>query len=132
MSGTTATLSNDGYSFDGENDGIVIIKNLETVPGGKTLDVTGFDPTVIPEGHVLIKKDADGSILPMPVSGDAYDALPANHTYYGVVISSTLTSKPLVGVLRRGSVNIEASAYEATSILTALKAALPLIIFTED
>ncbi|OHT44429.1 hypothetical protein [Flavobacterium tructae] len=132
MSGTTANLNNTGANFDTGNDSIVIVLNLETIPGGKTLDTTGFAPEVIPAGHVVIEETATGILKPMPVSGSNYGSLPANHTYKGIVISSVLTTKPFVGILVRGSVNKNASKYGIASILSALASALPLIRFTKD
>ena len=132
MSGTTANLNNTGDKFDTSNDSIVIVNNLETIPGGKTLDVTGFTPDVIPAGHLVIEETATGILKPMPVSGTAYGSLPANHTYKGVVISSVLKTKPFVGIMIRGSVNRNASKYAIASVLTAVRAALPLILFSKD
>lgn len=65
-------------------------------------------------------------------TGSGYDALPGGHTYEGVVIANTLTAKPMVGIMYRGTVNPNASTYDLTDILTAVKAALPLIIFKAD
>lgn len=132
MSGTTANLNNVGDNFDTSNDSIVIVSNLETIPGGKTLDTTGFSPAVIPAGHLVIEETATGVLKPMPVSGAAYGSLPANHTYKGVVVSSVLTTKPFVAVLVRGTVNKNASKYTISSVLSAVKTALPLIRFTQD
>lgn len=132
MSGTTANLSNTGTNFDTANDSIVIVSVLETIPGGKTLDTTGFTPEVIPAGHLVIEQTATGVLKPMPVSGNNYAALPANHTYKGVVISSVLTSKPFVGIMVRGTVNKNASKYGIASILSDVKTALPLTRFTQD
>lgn len=132
MSGTTANLNKTGTTFDDGNDGIVIVVNLETIPGGKTLDVTGFTPDVIPAGHLVIEETATGVLKPMPVSGTDYDALPASHTYKGVVISSILKTSPFAGIMVRGTVNKNASKYGITSILSAVKTALPLIRFTQD
>lgn len=132
MSGTTANLSNTGDNFDTSNDSIVIVNNLETIPGGKTLDVTGFAPDVIPAGHLVIEETATGILKPMPVSGTAYGSLPPSHTYKGVVISSVLKTKPFVGIMIRGSVNRNASKYAIASVLTAVRAALPLILFSKD
>lgn len=132
MSGTTANLNNTGDKFDTSNDSIVIVNNLETIPGGKTLDVTGFAPDVIPAGHLVIEETATGILKPMPVSGNAYGSLTANHTYKGVVISSVLKTKPFVGIMIRGSVNKNASKYAIASVLTAVQSALPLIRFTKD
>jgi hypothetical protein len=63
MSGTTANLNNTGTNFDTSNDGIVIVSNLENIPGGKTLDTTGFSPEVIPAGHLVIEETATGLSL---------------------------------------------------------------------
>lgn len=132
MSGTTANLSNAGDAFDTSNDSIVVVSNLETIPGGKTLDTTGFSPAVIPAGHLVVEETATGVLKPMPVSGANYGSLPSGHTYKGVVVSSVLTAKPFVSVLVRGTVNKNASKYGISSILSAVKTALPLIRFTQD
>jgi len=132
MSGTTANLNNEGQNFDNGNDGITIIKNLEVIPGGKTLDTTGFTPPIIRAGHVIIEEDATGVLKPMPITGKAYAAKPANHSYKGVVVSTVATNKPFVSCMIRGSVNYEAGPYTATSILAALRTALPLINFTKE
>ena len=129
---TTADLATQGPSYDTGNDTIVIVKVLEAIPGGKTLDVTGFSPDVIPAGHLIIKETSTGVLKPMPISGAAYAALPASHTYEGVLISTILTAKPFAGILVRGTVNKNASFYTIASVLTAVKAALPLIRFTQD
>lgn len=67
-------------------------------------------------------------------SGDytAYDALPAGHTYEGILIASILTARPMAGILVRGTVNPEATPFPMTSILTAFKAAQPLIAWRAD
>jgi len=127
--GVVASLNNQGQSFDTGNDTIVVPRVFETVIGGKTLDTAGFTPEVIPAGHVVIKEDATGNHKPMPVNGDAYASMPANHTVVGVVISTVDTKKPFVGICIRGSVNEEASPYPLT---TAIKNALPLINFFKE
>ena len=123
-----ASLNNDSQTVDTGNDSIVIMSCLEDVPGGRTLDTTGFAPTVIKGGHIVIQ-DADGEYKPMPVSGKDYAALPANHTYLGVVKASVLTTKPMVSIMVRGSVNQVVGPYPVTA---AIKTALPLIRFTQD
>lgn len=132
MSGTTANLANTGDNFDTGNDSIVIVSNLESIPGGKTLDTTGFTPDVIPAGHIVIEQNSNGVLKPMPISGANYAAMPASHTYKGVVVSSVLKTKPFVAVMVRGSVNRNASKYGIASILSAVATALPLIRFTKD
>lgn len=123
-----ANLNNDPQTVDTGNDSIVIMSCLEDVPGGRTLDTTGFTPTVIKGGHVVIQ-DADGEYKPMPVSGSNYAVLPADHTYLGVVKASVLTTKPMVSIVVRGAINQVASPYPVTA---AIKTALPLIRFTQD
>ena len=129
MSGTTGNLDNTKETVDTSNDSIVVIQNLETIPGGKTLDVTGFTPTVIKAGHIIIEETSSGNLKPMPVSGADYAALPASHTYKGVLISSILTTKPFAAILVRGSVNKVASHY---AVPAGAITALPLIRFTKD
>ena len=56
---TTNDLIDDG------NDSIVIIKNLEVIPGGRTLLIQGAVPDVIKAGHVIIERTADKELLPL-------------------------------------------------------------------
>ena len=129
---TTADLATQGAGYDAGNDTIVVQKVLEAIPGGKTLDVSGFTPDVIPAGHLIIEEDSTGVVKPMPISGSNYGSLPAGHSYKGVLISTILKSKPFAGIMVRGTVNKNASYYGIASVLTAVKAALPLIRFTQD
>lgn len=129
---TTADLAKKGPTYDTSNDNIVIVKHLEGIPGGRTLDVTSYTPDVIPAGHIIICTNDEKTFKPMPVTGSAYDAFPANHKYVGVLISTVLKSKPFAGIMVRGTVNKEASFYPLATILTAVKTALPLIRFTQD
>lgn len=119
-----------------ENDSIVIRKVLETLPGGKTLDTTGFTPTVIKSGHVLIKETATGNYKPMPLNGGAtaYSTLPSGHTYAGILINSIPTSRPFAGIMLRGSVNSHnaVTPFDMATILSAVQTALPLILFYPD
>jgi len=62
----------------------------------------------------------------------AYGSLPASHTYAGILINTVLTAKPFAGIMVRGTVNPAAAPYSMTSILSAVKTALPLIDFRED
>lgn len=123
------TLNSEKSTVDTSRDSIVIAKVLETLVGGRSLDVTGFAPAVIKAGHVVIKETATGTFKPMPVDGSAYAALPVGHTIEGVVIASTMTNRAMVGILVRGTVNEVASPYPVTA---AMKTALPLIRFTQD
>jgi hypothetical protein len=128
--GVTVLNSNaDVTGFDAGLDSVTIANYIEGVPGGRSLDVTGFTPKAIRAGHVVIKETATGNHKPMPVNGDAYDALPAGHTVVGVVVASVTTDEAMVGIMVRGSVNEVASPYPVTD---AIKSALPLIRFIQD
>lgn len=131
---TTANLNNDPQEIITGNDSIVIVDNLQSIRGGRTLNVTGYPLTVIKAGHVILTETATGDYKPMPLaSGNtAYDALPSGHTYAGILIASIETKKPFAGILVRGTVNPVAAPFPYTSILAALKSALPLIDFRAD
>jgi hypothetical protein len=116
--------------FDAGLDSVTIMNYIEGIPGGRSLDVTGFAPKAIRAGHVVIRETAgDKNYKPMPVSGSEYDALPVDHTIEGVVVASVTTDEAMVGIMVRGSVNEVASPYPLTD---AIKKALPHIRFTQD
>lgn len=134
-----ADLTNGKVQFGRNLDTLVIVDNFQSKRGGVTLDVTGFSKPYIRGGHVVIKATATGELKPMPLNsaGTAYDTLPAGHTYYGHVVNSVLTSKPFVGITRRGVVNhkvVDASIgyYDMATILADLKTNLTLIDYLAD
>jgi hypothetical protein len=129
MAVTNLNSNADITGFDAGLDSVTIVNYIEGIPGGRSLDVTGFTPKAIRAGHVVIRDTATGDYKPMPVNGDAYDALPADHTIEGVVVASVTTDEAMAGIMVRGSVNEVASPYPVTE---AIKAALPLIRFTQD
>lgn len=112
------------------DDSIVIQKYISGIKGGRTLDVTGFAEKVIKAGHVIIVKD--GVYAPMPVSGDAYAALPSGYAYAGILYRSISAAKPAASIMTWGEVNEEAIPYAMTSILSAFKTACPHIDFIKD
>jgi hypothetical protein len=122
-------LNKEDAGFDAGLDAVIIINYLEGIPGGRALDTTGFPDPVIVAGHAVIKETATGEYKPMPVAGGAYDTLPGGHTIEGVTVSTVLTNEASVSVMVRGSVNEVASRYTPNA---AIKAALPLIRFTQD
>ena len=127
--GTAIQVGND-------RTGVIVVNHFEDLRGGRTLDVTGFAPTVIPEGHVIIKETATGTYKPMPVAaaapGSAYAALPGGHTYAGFNVANVLTSAPFASVLIRGTINDIASVYNISAIKAAVATALPLVTFKSD
>ena len=134
-----ADLINGKVQFGRNLDTLVIVDNFQSKRGGVTLDVTGFSKPYIRGGHVVIKETVTGELKPMPLNsgGTAYDTLPVGHTYYGHVVNSVLTSKPFVGITRRGAVNhkvVDASIgyYDMATILADLKTNLTLIDYLAD
>lgn len=134
-----ADLTNGKVQFGRNLDTLVIVDNFQSKRGGVTLDVTGFSKPYIRGGHVVIKETSTGDLKPMPLNsgGTAYDTLPSGHTYYGHVVNSVLTSKPFVGITRRGAVNhkvVDASIgyYDMATILADLKTNLTLIDYLAD
>jgi hypothetical protein len=100
-------------TVDSSKDNVVITKNLETMPGGRTLDVTGFPDATIQAGHVIIKEN--GAYKPQPVDGTK-EALAV-----GVLVTSIETAKPAAAIMVRGTVN---EAYLKYAINAATKTAL--------
>ena len=83
------------------------------------------------------KVGGTGSGFKVPVTAvttekDEYASLPADHTYAGILIASIPTSRPFAGIMVRGTVNVNACPFDMTDILSAVKTALPLIVFTSD
>lgn len=131
---TTVDLNDENITVDTGKDSIVIVDAFAEVRGGRSLNVAGFTPKVIQAGHMIIMETATKDYKPMPVNSGAtaYAALPADHSYAGVLRASILTKKPFAGILTQGTVNPAAAPFPMTSILSAVKTALPLIDFRED
>jgi len=132
--GVLVNLAKDGYRIDTSKDNVVIVDVFQTIRGGRALDVTGFGPDVIKAGHVIIVETASGNHKPMPLATNdtVYGALPAGHTYAGILIASILKTKAEAGIMVRGTVNPAAAPFPMTTILAAVKTALPLIDFRQD
>lgn len=135
--GAQANLNSDMIRIDSANDSIVIRNYGAGIKGGRTLDMTDFPSNLkcIRAGHVVIRSTEDETLYkPMPVNqaGDGYDSLPANYEYVGVVVATKPVDYPLVGIMYAGEVNDVASPYPVTSIKSAMKAALPGLVFMHD
>ncbi|MDR1652238.1 MAG: hypothetical protein LBS01_01050 [Prevotellaceae bacterium] len=129
---TTGTYNNvalSGGSGSGATANIVVASGVVTTVT-KVSSGSGYNA-----GDTLTASIPGGSGFSVQVStvaSSAYVALPENHVYAGILIASILTKKPFAGILVRGTVNLAAAPYPMTSILSAVKAALPLIDFRED
>ena len=120
----TANLTSK-TSVDTTNDSVVIVKHLEGIVGGRTLDVTGFADTEISAGHVIIEETATKVLKPLPVTG----TLPADHTYKGILVASLSVDNAQAAVMVRGTVN---EAYCKYAVPAAAKTALSLIRFISE
>lgn len=103
-------LVKQGATVDTSLDNVIIQKNLETVPGGRTLDVTGFAPTYIQAGHVILK-NAAGEYVPQPVDG----TIPVGASAIGVLSVSISADSPEAAIMTRGTVNEVQLAYPITA-----------------
>lgn len=123
----TINLNRDEIGVDSSLDCIVIIKALADIPGGRALDVTGFTPTVIKAGHIIICSN-EGVFKPMPVnSGNSgYKTLPESHKIVGVLKASIPTTDARAAIVTMGQINAAASPYP---ISQEIKTALPNIQF---
>ncbi len=126
-----AKLTKDHGVIDTSNDNIIIVACHETITGGRTLDVTGYDKSVIYAGHPVILDD-DGEYKPLAITDTGLDETKADKAV-GVVIATVSTELPMVGIMPRGTVNEE--AFKNSTGYTypdATKAKLNLIRFTKD
>lgn len=130
---TKVNLNNEPNEIITGDDNIVIAKYLDGIDGGRSLDVTGYPLTVIKAGVPAIT-DGAGTYKPMPLNagGTAFEALPEGYSYAGIIKGTISTKKPFAAIMTRGRVNMAAAPYAYDSILTALKAALPLVEFRKD
>lgn len=129
-----ANLNDENVEVSEGKDSIVIRQYVAGIKNGKTLDVSGYTPAVIKAGHLVIRDIVNDVYKPMPLKtdGTAYDTLPASHEYVGIVVASVLTKRPMVGIMYAGEVNDVASPYPVESLLSALKTALPTLVFKHD
>lgn len=122
-----ANLIRDKFEIEDGLDSIVIVNCLGDIPGGRTLDLTGWPETlkVVKAGHILIASNK-GVVKPMPLNsgGTAYGSLPANHSYLGVLKATVSVNDPRAAIMTIGQVNQQACPYTVTS---AMKTALPNI-----
>jgi hypothetical protein len=133
MSDVKGDLSNTPVQVDTTLDGVIIKTVTYDIPGGKTLDVTGITEEVLKAGRVIIIETATGKLKPLKIATGAYDALPANHAYKGILIATILTKRPFASVMLGGDVNEGAVInYGLPAIPAGAKTALTQILFTKD
>lgn len=97
-------LNKEAHTISNGKDDLVIVRDLADIPGGRTLDMTGFAPDIVQAGHVIIA-DTQGNAKPMPINSNEYATLPGSHTYLGILKSSITKSRPFAAILVAGQVN---------------------------
>lgn len=131
MSDVTANLDNTPVQFDTTMDVVIIEKLSNDIPGGKTLVVTGITEPVLKAGRVIIEETATKKLKPLKIVDGAYEALPANHTYKGILVATIKTNKAFASVMIGGQVNEAAIInYELPAVPSAAKTAFKNILFT--
>ncbi len=120
-----SNLSQDRVEYGA--DGIVIVKCLTDIPGGRTLAVDTLPEThkVIFSGHVIIRSK-DGEYKPLGVTADKYNALAEGETPVGVLKCAVLRNDPRASIVTSGQVNAACSPYPVTD---DIKKGLPRIEF---
>lgn len=155
VKGTGAILSlgaitaGSGYTNNGSYPGVSLTggtgtgaKGTVVVAGNKVTGVTITTPgTGYVAGDSLSAAAADigtggtgfaVKVATVDETAASYDSLPSGASYAGILIASILTETPFAGIMVRGTVNTAATPFSMTSILSAVKTALPLIDFRED
>lgn len=118
-------LNRNGYLVDDGNESKVIIRDLADIPGGRALNMEGFDAEVVRAGHI-IKRTATGSYAPLGVTAEAYAEVAEGEELVGVLKVSVTKERPAAAIMTMGQVNAAASPYPVTE---AIKTALPQIKF---
>ncbi len=119
-------LERQSFLADDGNESKVIIRDLADIPGGRALNVDGWNEDAILAGHIIKHNKQTGAYAPLGVTGSAYATLGANEEYAGVLKCSVSKSQPAAAILTVGEVNAAASPYPVTD---TIKAGLPQIKF---
>lgn len=132
---SVANLTNPQEFYGDGMDSVVIRHYVAGIKGGRTLDTTGFAPSAVEAGHLVIFDPDTEVYKPMPIAADgkSFGTLPSNHKYVGVVVNSVPASRAMVGIMYNGEVNDLAMPYKMDS---AMKAAVlkdvPHLTFMHD
>lgn len=120
-SGATANILIE----DGKVTSAIIVNKGSGYAAGDTLSVSAGD----------VGGSGSGFSVPVAVVDTAasqYSSLPGGHEYAGILIATIPTDKAFAAILIRGTVNHAAAPFPMTSILSAVKTALPHILFQAD
>ena len=120
-----ANLNFTGEQVDTSKDCIVIVNALGDIPGGRTLDCTGFTG-VLKAGHVIVKTTSTGVYKPLGISGTSYGAKDSGDEFVGILKASIPVSDPRAAIVTIGQINAAACPFPITDTIAA---GLPRIQF---
>lgn len=122
-------------------DDVIIQKLIADIPGGRTIDFTGFTGDKILAGTVIIKGTVSSATVyrPHPItagtapSPDTYGTITEGFAVCGVLYRTITKDNPQGSIMIDGVVN-EAAAQEAglPAYTSAIKTALTNIKFMQD
>lgn len=125
------------------NDGVVWKSVHDEKYGGVTVKMgtaTGYTYpfSVIPSGSIVLQNTTTKEFVLLDVDNTdpvnpTYIALPAGYAYVGLTRASKLATEPLVSIVDGGKCNYMALTIPiAAAMRTAIKTAIPTLIFQED
>lgn len=113
-------------------DKVIIPVFHNGILGGRTLDVSCYEPEIIKAGCPVVT-DGEGNYAPVNVSDEKYAfELKEGQKIAGVVVATTLKSNPAVSIMFHGVVNSAAAPYYDEATIEAIKKDCPDIMFTKD
>lgn len=119
----TANLNGVSSTFGMGNSSVVIVDNFQSIRGGRTLNVTGYDATsILYPGHVIIKETSTGEYKPMPANGYKSIATLGTITAGTGYTTGTYSGIPLTGGTGTGATaDIVVSAGAVTTVTLVKK-----------
>lgn len=126
-------LTNEREQILFGKDNVIIQKHIADIPSGRALNVEGITEKVLHAGHPIIT-DGNGNYKPLAIAegGKSYGAKPQGWNYAGVLYRSILTKRPSASILIAGVVNDAAVEIPYGDHKTAIKNAVPGIMFVKD
>ena len=135
MATTNKGLAYRETQVGGELDDKLVISTVALLPGGYTLDLSGYtqtdDAQTIPGGWVLIQNTTDLTVKPLPqTTTGTWDTLPAGYQYLGLLRNTVSLLDPRAAILVNGVVNGKAlEAATGAPLASDIKTALAHIQF---
>ena len=124
--GTYTDVPLTGGSGTGARATIVVSSNAVT-----TVTLTNKGKNYVVADSLSAQLGPVGSGFSVPVAtvsaNGSYQALPADHTYAGILINEIPKTIPFAGIMVRGTINPVAAPYDFATIAAAFKTAMPLI-----